>query len=414
MGMLLNLDIAASINPLRDTVRMFVNLLAMIFAASGMFPRNHPAFTQDSVHLGLGEVMSRAWSSLRPSVADIPRYLLFFGVLSSIVFCGGAIIIIAFSLLLGQAHADTTDTTSTSSNTFFSPVDDSHDLALAWVRFIFQGQPVYNYLSYGQVVPQLVNVQAALLKALAFYADAILVVAAFILFYHLTTMIISTAHHGEIMGKKADKVWAPIRLVIALGLLVPVAGGLSSGQMIVIKVSEWGSNLASQTWKIFMDALVKEDQNPINAYAPSAKKVVADTMMTYACQQAYVALTQQFTSSAGCQATNAPPPLNTIDQQNGMPNEPAMGAQVVTLANGVTVNYTGFANTADNAGLGASASGSNHTEIADNAMCGAWSTPPASSDTLGKQLDPLRSQLYGTMQTQAKSTVDKYLQYFIP
>ncbi|MBV8548382.1 MAG: hypothetical protein JO126_02865, partial [Alphaproteobacteria bacterium] len=69
MGMLLNLDIAASINPLRDTVRMFVNLLAMIFAASGMFPRNHPAFTQDSVHLGLGEVMSRAWSSLRPSVA---------------------------------------------------------------------------------------------------------------------------------------------------------------------------------------------------------------------------------------------------------------------------------------------------------------------------------------------------------
>jgi conjugal transfer/type IV secretion protein DotA/TraY len=47
------------------------------------------------------------------------------------------------------------------------------------------------------------------------------------------------------MGKRANQIWAPIRLVFAIGLLVPINGGMNSGQYIVIKVAELGSGMAS-------------------------------------------------------------------------------------------------------------------------------------------------------------------------
>ncbi len=61
--------------------------------------------------------------------------------------------------------------------------------------------------------------------ALGFYSDAMLMFAAIILFYHLATMIVNTAHHGVVMGKQANQIWAPIRLVVAIGLLVPMGSG---------------------------------------------------------------------------------------------------------------------------------------------------------------------------------------------
>ena len=111
--------------------------------------------------------------------------------------------------------------------------------------------------------------------------------AAIILFYHLASMVVETAHHGVVMGKRANQIWAPIRLVVAIGLLVPISGGLNSGQYIVIQIAQWGSNLASQTWGVFVKQLAAESYQGVAATAPYARKTVYDTVLMEACMYAY-------------------------------------------------------------------------------------------------------------------------------
>ncbi len=93
---------------------------------------------------------------------------------------------------------------------------------------------------------------AALRSALGIYSNALLIVASVILLYHLLIMTGETAHQGVVGGKRTNQVWAPIRLVIAIGLLVPLASGLNSAQYITLQVIEWGSNMASRVWWAFL------------------------------------------------------------------------------------------------------------------------------------------------------------------
>ena len=79
-----------------------------------------------------------------------------------------------------------------------------------------------------------------------------LIVAGFLVLYHILAIIAGTAHEGRLGGKVMNQILAPIRLVMAIGLLVPIGvNGLNSGQMIVLYVSKWGSALASNIWMNF-------------------------------------------------------------------------------------------------------------------------------------------------------------------
>ena len=93
---------------------------------------------------------------------------------------------------------------------------------------------------------------SALRSALGIYSNALLIVASVILLYHLLIMTGETAHQGVVGGKRTNQVWAPIRLVIAIGLLVPLASGLNSAQYITLQIIEWGSNMGSRVWWAFL------------------------------------------------------------------------------------------------------------------------------------------------------------------
>ena len=69
--------------------------------------------------------------------------------------------------------------------------------------------------------------------------------------------------------------------------LVPIANGLNAGQYIVIAVAEWGSNMASQVWTVFVNSLANENYTGIGGSAPYARKTVYDTVMMEACAAIY-------------------------------------------------------------------------------------------------------------------------------
>lgn len=94
----------------------------------------------------------------------------------------------------------------------------------------------------------------ALRMALGVYSNGLLIVASIILLYHLLVMTSETAHSGVVGGKRTNQIWAPIRLVMAIGLLVPISAGtgLNSGQYISLQIIEWGSNLGTYVWHTFL------------------------------------------------------------------------------------------------------------------------------------------------------------------
>jgi conjugal transfer/type IV secretion protein DotA/TraY len=89
-----------------------------------------------------------------------------------------------------------------------------------------------------------------------FYNMAMLIVAVFIVLYYVVILVAETAQSGTPFGKRFDTIWAPIRLVVAVGLLVPVSFGYNSAQFIVLYSAKFGSSFATNAWTIYNQDIV--------------------------------------------------------------------------------------------------------------------------------------------------------------
>lgn len=101
------------------------------------------------------------------------------------------------------------------------------------------------------------------------YSIGLLVVAALLTIYFIFTIVAETAQTGTPFGKRYNKIWAPIRLVVAFGLLIPVGYGLNSSQYIVLYAAKYGSGFATNGWTLFNRTL-------LNSYGANYKNMLAD------------------------------------------------------------------------------------------------------------------------------------------
>ena len=284
-GLLFNPQLGPAFSPMRESTRIFLHLLAGVFSIYKLLPKDYPGLNDPEAHLTLSDIIASAWQNVRFTREGLPRAIIFFAVVGVMAVSAIVAISAILSMFVGRAHAAGA----------FDP--ESQDLAQSWINYLFNINnavfPVFSNI-FGDSPAALddpfagsVRLQGALMTALAFYSDAILIVAAIILFYHLTAMVVETAHHGHVMGKRANQIWAPIRLVVAIGLLVPINGGLNSGQFIVIKMAELGSGLASRTWDVFLDQLASYKTKAVPPGGPVVQQVAADIIYMEACKTAW-------------------------------------------------------------------------------------------------------------------------------
>ncbi len=128
------------------------------------------------------------------------------------------------------------------------------------------------------------SIQMALKTTLGFFSNAMLIIAGLMLLYYLIIMVAETAHSGTIGGRETNQLWAPIRLVMAIGLLVPLSSGLNSGQYIVVQIAKWGTGLGSQTWKAFTEAMYGH-QSLVPSLSPEVQGLVRNALKTYVCKE---------------------------------------------------------------------------------------------------------------------------------
>jgi conjugal transfer/type IV secretion protein DotA/TraY len=120
-----------------------------------------------------------------------------------------------------------------------------------------------------------------------FYSLALLVVGLFIFIYFIMVIIIETAQTGTPFGRRFNSVWAPIRMVVAVGLLIPFAFGMNSAQYITLYAAKWGSGLATTAWFNFASTLSKlstEQELLGTPTAQTANQLISFMSLAMACK----------------------------------------------------------------------------------------------------------------------------------
>lgn len=79
--------------------------------------------------------------------------------------------------------------------------------------------------------------------------------------YTLIAGTMSTAHDGEMLGKKWSAMWLPIRTTVGAAFIFPTMGGFCTAQIIVIWLIHQGIGLANTLWGSYVDVMPLKSMN---------------------------------------------------------------------------------------------------------------------------------------------------------
>lgn len=248
---------SVSFRPMRGLVANFVQTIAMFLATARLIPATHRALRPMTPgDAQLGEVLALAYVNVRRPDVRMDQVAVFGAVISLMVLLSIVLFGTIMGMLVGSAHASffLTITFSAAACSFGGPVSFFNvvcptDMAQQWIDMLLLGQT--NWFQ-GQIAS--IGMRAGLENMFETYSYAMLIVAGFLVMYHLLGIIAGTAHSGKVGGGLMHTIWAPLRLIVAIGMLVPVGlNGLNSGQVVVTQVAKWGSALGSNVWMAFAD-----------------------------------------------------------------------------------------------------------------------------------------------------------------
>lgn len=222
-------------------------LMASIFQAARLLPPNHPYLNKANFgKYGIRHVFAEAGSRLTFSRSNIDQIAIFAVMLAGFVILILQCLLFLFALLSKPLLA------MPFVGMFSTPMPDN-DIALIMLDKVF-GVPDF-FGSSANPVGSPPPFNAALHALLQFYSMALLLVGAIVFLYYCFVVIAETAQTGTPFGRRFAHVWAPIRLVVALGLLVPINWGLNSAQYVVLMAAKMGSGFATNGWYQFNTGL---------------------------------------------------------------------------------------------------------------------------------------------------------------
>jgi len=255
--------------------------MAQIYGGVRLLPAHHPYLNPVNMgKFGIRHVITQAAAGLRFKKENIDQIIVFV-----LILAGLAILLLQFGLLglalfAGIAHAQTMPTNFAG---FFITPSAQNDVAYVLLDRVLgvpgvfldaasatscvaANQPCFQFAAAGLADTH--NEFAvsdgtwpwpfheALHGMLQFYSLGLLAVAALIFLYYIIAVAVETAESGTPFGRRFNHVWAPIRMVAALGLLIPVANGLNAGQYITLYAAKYGSGFATNGWHLFLDTIV--------------------------------------------------------------------------------------------------------------------------------------------------------------
>lgn len=276
---------------------IFIQTLALSFASAGLLPLNHPAtrFGEKFINgrkIKMFGLIGEAWYNLR-NRPNMGMYQ--WGVFSAVVLMFstliGAVLLGIFYFLSGEiAKAQMFDhPTGLPTDLMSVPVAGA---GVLYDRSAIGGHQDLAIGILDKVLRQGANgtggsMQNSIGVMFGTYSTAVLVLASVLIFLSITAMVVDTARTGKLGGGRRNMVWTPIRFVFAIGLLVPIGGAFNSGQFIVMKLAEMGSNLGSNIWNTYVTGTADLSLlvNRVNTASPTS--VLEPILSTMNCVKQY-------------------------------------------------------------------------------------------------------------------------------
>ena len=239
--------------------------MAMAYRAARLLPEGHPYLSAANLgRFGVRHVIAQAAANLTWRRENIDQIIVF-----GLILAGLAIMVMQFCVLGLSLGAQVAQAAALPTNyaEFFVTQNPELDVAFVLLDRVFGVPDIFNSCVM-QATPCYNNENAdppypfhnALRAALEYYSIGLLVIAVLIFIYFIGAVAAETAQTGTPFGKRFNHVWAPLRLVVALGLLVPLASGLNSAQYITLYAAKWGSGFATNGWIRFVRTAVTADE----------------------------------------------------------------------------------------------------------------------------------------------------------
>lgn len=340
--------------------------LALVYQMVGLLPQSHPYVMGYNVgRFGVRHVIAEAANNLNWNFKNLDQIILFFVILVGLVifviqfFAMAALLFMQPAMALPNSWADL----------FVIPVAfRNHDLASMMLDMVFgvpypggtgpsgstgffescvaaaafcrdnYGLPVLGINLLTTSLPALLSAQFspispgshlffpfpyhdAMHTLFSVYSTGLLIIAVIITSYFVATVVAETAQSGVPFGRRFNKTWAPIRIVVAFGLLVPLAVGLNSSQYIVLYAAKYGSAFATNGWRYFNNVITErylgyDTQRLISVpNIPAMKELPHFMFVAQTCKYVYEFLDLQRRQQEAQAAGTAIPTSLTTDQE---------------------------------------------------------------------------------------------------
>lgn len=235
--------------------------IALVFGGVRLLPSHHAYLNPVNIgRFGIAHVVLEARRNLVFDRAHADQVALFFLVLLGLVLFVAQFFILGFALFTQFAHALPATYAG-----FFVTASPEHDIAFILMDRVFGIPGMFgSCVSIGSVclngtIPEGMfpaPYHAALHMMLQFYSIGLTVIGLLIFMYYSVAVLAETAQTGTPFGRRFNHVWAPIRMVVALGMIIPISYGLSGAQLLTLYMGKWGSSFATNGWNLFVSTLV--------------------------------------------------------------------------------------------------------------------------------------------------------------
>lgn len=254
-------------------------LMACIYNMVRLLPSGHPYLNPRNIgKFGIRHVIAEAANNLVVSRKNIDQIAIFVLLMITIVMLGLMLLTLAFNLIFTYAYAQAVGGVSLNPSMFVTS-EPTNDIAFMLLDQVFGVGPQGTNSFFGSCVSQNIACfdgqtaptgsypwpfHLALQEVFKFYSSGILVVGALIFLYYLVVVVVETATSGSPFGQRFKNMWVPIRLVVAVGLLIPLNYGYNTAQYITFFAARAGSSFATNAWILYNNTVATEDSDAAN------------------------------------------------------------------------------------------------------------------------------------------------------
>lgn len=242
--------------------------IAVVFNTLKILPDNHPYLRADHHgKYGVLQAIAAAANHVSFEKKNIDKITIFAVVLSGLVMLALQFLLWILALFTAApAFAAGTGGPGPGPQTlpdFFDNTAPQTDLAFRLLDLVFGVEGIFNSSDMGTT-----PIHAGMHALFEFYSYGILLVGCMVIVYLTMAVVMETAQTGVPFGQRFTKPWAPVRLILFFGLLLPTANHINLAQYLVLNSAKYGSNLATNGWMLFHDTTQ-------DAYLGNAENLVA-------------------------------------------------------------------------------------------------------------------------------------------